>query len=32
VAAVAVIPPLVVRRFWRLPEQTIRESIDEARR
>jgi uncharacterized membrane protein YhdT len=32
VVCVAVIPPLVVRRFWRVPEQTMRESIDEARR
>ena len=32
VACVAVAPPLVVRRFWRTPEQTISESINEARR
>jgi hypothetical protein len=32
VACVAVAPPLVVRRFWRAPEQTISESINEARR
>jgi hypothetical protein len=32
VAGVAVVPPLVVRRFWRAPEQTISESINEARR
>jgi hypothetical protein len=32
VAFVAVVPPLVVRRFWRAPEQTISESIHEARR
>jgi hypothetical protein len=32
VACVAVVPPLVVRRFWRVPEQTLSESIDEARR
>ena len=32
VACVAVVPPLVVRRFWRAPEQTISESINEARR
>ena len=32
VACVAVVPPLVVRSFWRVPEQTISESIHEARR
>ena len=32
VACVAVVPPLVVRYFWRAPEQTISESINEARR
>ena len=32
VTCVAVVPPLVVRRFWRAPEQTISERIDEARR
>jgi uncharacterized membrane protein YhdT len=32
VACVAVVPPLVVRRFWRAPQQTITESIHEARR
>jgi len=32
VAFVAVVPPLVVRSFWRAPEQTISESIHEARR
>jgi hypothetical protein len=32
VAGVAVVPPLVVRRFWRAPEQTISERIDEAQR
>jgi hypothetical protein len=32
VACVAVAPPLVVRRFWRAPEQTISERINEARR
>ena len=32
VACVAVAPPLVVRSFWRGPEQTISESINEARR
>jgi hypothetical protein len=32
VAFVAVVPPLVVRGFWRAPEQTISESINEARR
>jgi len=32
VAGLAVVPPLVVRRFWRAPEQTISESINEARR
>ena len=32
VACVAVVPPLVARRFWRVPEQTISESIHDARR
>ena len=32
VASVAVVPPLVVRRFWRDPDQTISESIRDARR
>ena len=32
VACVAVVPPLVARRFWRVPEQTISESIRDARR
>ena len=32
VAFVAAVPPLLVRTFWRAPEQTISESIDEARR
>ena len=32
VACVAVVPPLVVRSFWRAPEQTISESIHNARR
>jgi hypothetical protein len=32
VAAVAIVPPLVVRQFWHAPEQTISESIHEARR
>jgi len=32
VACVAVAPPLVVRTFWRAPEQTISESIRKARR
>ena len=32
VASVAVVPPLVVRRFWRAPDQTISESIHNARR
>jgi hypothetical protein len=31
-ALVAVVPPAVVRRFWRAPEQTISESIHNARR
>lgn len=30
--AVAVVPPLVVRSFWRASEQTIYENIDEAGR
>jgi hypothetical protein len=32
VAGLAIVPPLVVRNFWHTPEQTISESIDEARR
>jgi Flp pilus assembly protein TadB len=32
VACVALVPPFVVRRFWHDPEQTISESIDNARR
>jgi len=32
VAAAAIVPPLVVRQFWRAPEQTMSESIHEARR
>ena len=32
VAVVAVVPPFVARRFWRVPQQTITESINEARR
>ena len=32
VAFVAVVPPLVVRSFWRAPEQTISESIHDVRR
>jgi len=32
VVCAAIAPPLVVRQFWRAPEQTISESINEARR
>jgi hypothetical protein len=32
VACAASVPPVVVRQFWRAPEQTISESISEARR
>jgi len=32
VACVAIVPPLVARRFWHAPEQTISESIHDARR
>jgi hypothetical protein len=32
VASVAVVPPLVVRNFWRAPDQTMSESINQARR
>jgi hypothetical protein len=32
VAGAAIVPPLVVRQFWRAPEQTMSESIHEARR
>jgi hypothetical protein len=31
-ACVAVVPPLLLRRFWQAPEQTISESINDARR
>ena len=32
VACLAVVPPLVARSFWRVPDQTISESIRDARR
>jgi hypothetical protein len=32
VACAAIVPALIVRQFWRAPEQTISESIHEARR
>ena len=32
VACVAIVPPLVARNFWHAPEQTISESINDARR
>ena len=32
VACLAVVPPLVARSFWRAPDQTISESIRDARR
>ena len=32
VVCVAAVPPLVVRSFWHAPEQTISESIHDARR
>jgi len=32
VACVAIVPPLVVRSFWRTPERTISETIRDARR
>jgi len=32
VACVALVPPLVARRFWHAPERTISESISDARR
>jgi len=32
VACVAIVPPLVLKTFWRTPAQTISESINEARR
>jgi hypothetical protein len=32
VASVAIVPPLVARHFWHAPEQTISESINDARR
>ncbi|MGH9218104.1 MAG: hypothetical protein ACRD1W_02310 [Vicinamibacterales bacterium] len=32
VACLAVVPPLVARSFWRVPAQTISESIRDARR
>ena len=31
VACLAVVPPLVARSFWRVPDQTISESIRDAR-
>jgi hypothetical protein len=31
-AGAAIVPPLIVRQFWRAPEQTLSESINEARR
>ena len=32
VTCIALVPPLVARSFWRAPEQTIAESIHDARR
>ena len=32
VACMAIVPPLVARSFWRVPAQTISESIRDARR
>ena len=32
VACIAIVPPLVARNFWHAPEQTISESIHNARR
>jgi hypothetical protein len=32
VACTAIVPPVVVRQFWRAPDQTISESIRDARR
>ena len=32
VACLAVVPPLVARSFWRAPDQTISESVRDARR
>ena len=32
VFSVAIVPPLVARSFWRMPAQTISESIRHARR
>ena len=32
VACLAVVPPVVARKFWHSPEQTISESINDARR
>jgi uncharacterized membrane protein YhdT len=32
VVCVAVVPPVVARKFWHSPEQTISESINDARR
>jgi len=31
-ACLAIVPPVVVRHFWRVREQTLSESISEARR
>ena len=32
VASVALVPPMVARTFWRVPAQTISESINNARK
>ena len=32
VTCIAVVPPVVARRFWHAPERTISESIHDARR
>lgn len=32
VLCLAIVPPLVARNFWRAPDQTISESIRDARR
>jgi hypothetical protein len=32
VACAAILPPVVARQFWRTPEQSMSESINDARR
>lgn len=32
IASIAVVPPVVIRSFWQVPERTMSESIRDARR